>query len=161
MLRSVFIRFESAVAVVVEGCQGQSCVGNNNSGLSFEECMGFPTGGNSRRAPLAGRGGSGGQPPAPPVFSALDLSSDEILDEFESADTPSSLPRGPGRDASLQSRSCRRASSFSTVSLALSPPAATALATARRAASRRPRSSSRRAAWSHAPGRCGASWYQA
>ena len=64
---------------------------DNDGGLSFEECMGFPSGGNSRQGPPSGRGGSGGQPPAPPIFSALDSSGDEIVDEYEIADAPSSL----------------------------------------------------------------------
>lgn len=59
--------------------------------LSFPECMGFSSDDDDQQAPPAGRGGAGGQPPAPPIFSALDTSGDEVADEFEIADAPSSL----------------------------------------------------------------------
>ncbi len=59
--------------------------------LSFSECMGFSSSGNSQQATPAGGGGSGGQPPAPPIFSALDSSGDEIIDGDEIADAPSAL----------------------------------------------------------------------
>lgn len=64
---------------------------DNDGVLSFEECMGFPPGGNPPQAPLAGSGGSRGMPPAPPVFSVLDVSGDQIVDESEIAGAPSSL----------------------------------------------------------------------
>ena len=57
--------------------------------LSFEECMGFSSGENS--APPSGRGGSGEQPPAPPVFSALDTSGDQVVDDNEIASAPTAL----------------------------------------------------------------------
>ena len=63
---------------------------DNNGGLSFDECMGFSAEG-GQQAPPAGRGDSGGKPPAPPVFSALDSSGNEVIDEYEIADAPSSL----------------------------------------------------------------------
>ncbi len=65
---------------------------DNGGGLTFEECMGFSSGGNSQQGPPAGRGGSGGQqPPAPPIFSALDTSGDEVIDGYEIADAPEAL----------------------------------------------------------------------
>ena len=63
---------------------------DHDGSLSFDECMGLSSGG-GQQAPTSGRGGSGGQPPAPPIFSALDTSGDEIVDEYEIADAPSSL----------------------------------------------------------------------
>jgi len=63
---------------------------DHDGSLSFDECMGLSSGG-GHQAPTSGRGGSGGQPPAPPIFSALDTSGDEIVDEYEIADAPSSL----------------------------------------------------------------------
>ena len=63
---------------------------DTDGGLSFEECMGFSNGGGQQSPPI-GRGGNGGKPPAPPIFSALDTSGDEIVDEYEIADAPSSL----------------------------------------------------------------------
>ena len=64
---------------------------DSDGSLSFDECMGFSTGEDSEQASPAGRGGPGGQPPAPPIFSALDTSGDEVVDENEIADAPSSL----------------------------------------------------------------------
>ena len=58
--------------------------------LTFAECMGFSNDG-GQQAPPSGRGGSGGQPPAPPIFSALDTSGDEVIDGYEIADAPESL----------------------------------------------------------------------
>ena len=63
---------------------------DNDGGLSFEECMGFSNGG-GQQSPPAERGGKGGKPPAPPIFSALDTSGDEVVDESEIADAPESL----------------------------------------------------------------------
>ncbi len=63
---------------------------DNDGGLSFEECMGFSNGG-GRQSPPAGRGGNGGKLPAPPIFSALDTSGNEVVDEYEIADAPESL----------------------------------------------------------------------
>lgn len=59
--------------------------------LSFAECMGFSSGDNGRQEPPSGSGGNGGQPPAPPIFSALDTSSDQIIDDSEIADAPTAL----------------------------------------------------------------------
>ncbi len=64
---------------------------DNDGALSFEECMGFSSGGNSQQGPPAGRGGSGGQPPAPPIFSVLDTSGDEVIDGYEISDASESL----------------------------------------------------------------------
>lgn len=64
---------------------------DNDGGLSFEECMGFPSGENSQQAQPSGRGGSGGQPPAPPIFSALDTSGDRVVDDNEIAAAPTAL----------------------------------------------------------------------
>ena len=64
---------------------------DNDGSISFDECMGFSTGENSEQASPGGRGGQGGQPPAPPIFSALDTSGDEVIDEYEVSGAPSSL----------------------------------------------------------------------
>ncbi|MCP4895611.1 MAG: hypothetical protein GY906_01445 [bacterium] len=64
---------------------------DNDGKLSFSECMGFSTDGRSRQAPPTRRGGSGGQPPAPPIVSALDTSGDEVVDGNEIADAPMAL----------------------------------------------------------------------
>ncbi len=53
--------------------------------------MGFSFGGNSQQAPPAGRGGSGQQPPPAPIFSALDTSSDQVIDDSEINYAPTSL----------------------------------------------------------------------
>jgi len=63
---------------------------DNDGGLTFDECMGFSNDG-GQQAPQTGRGGSGGQPPAPPIFSALDTSGDEIIDGYEISDAPEAL----------------------------------------------------------------------
>ena len=63
---------------------------DDDGALSFEECMGFSNDG-GQQVPPSGRGGSGGTPPAPPIFSALDTSGDEIVEEYEIADAPESL----------------------------------------------------------------------
>ena len=59
--------------------------------LSFSECMGFSTSDGARQAPQSGRGGSGGRPPEPPIFSALDSSGDQVVDESEIAEAASAL----------------------------------------------------------------------
>ncbi len=64
---------------------------DNDGGLSFEECMGFSSDGNAQQGPPAGRGGSGGQPPAPPIFSALDTSGDHVIDDSEINYAPAAL----------------------------------------------------------------------
>jgi len=63
---------------------------DNDGELSFEECRGFSSGG-CQQSPPAGRGGNDGNPPAPPIFSALDTSGDDVVDEYEIADAPESL----------------------------------------------------------------------
>lgn len=63
---------------------------DNDGGLTFSECMGFSNDG-GQQAPPSGRGGSGGQPPAPPIFSALDTSGDEVIDGYEISDAPEAL----------------------------------------------------------------------
>lgn len=64
---------------------------DNNGEISFEECMRFSSDGNSQQAPPSGRGGSGGRPPAPPIFSALDTSGDQIIDGSEITYAPTAL----------------------------------------------------------------------
>jgi len=59
--------------------------------LSLEECIGFSPEGNGQQGPPAGRGGNGGQPPAPPIFQALDTSGDEVIDDSEIATAPTAL----------------------------------------------------------------------
>jgi hypothetical protein len=63
---------------------------DNDGGLTFSECMGFSNDG-GQQAPPSGRGGSGGQPPAPPIFSALDTSGDEVIDGYEISDAAEAL----------------------------------------------------------------------
>lgn len=64
---------------------------DNNGEISFEECMGFSSGDNSQQAPPSGGTGSAGQPPAPPIFSALDTSGDLLIDDSEISDAQESL----------------------------------------------------------------------
>lgn len=64
---------------------------DNNGEISFEECMGFSSGENSQQSPPSGGAGSSGQPPAPPIFSALDTSGDLVIDDSEISDAPESL----------------------------------------------------------------------
>ena len=63
---------------------------DNDGGLTFDECMGFSNDG-GQQTPPSGRGGSGGQPPAPPIFSALDTSGNEVIDGYEISDAPEAL----------------------------------------------------------------------
>ena len=64
---------------------------DNDGELSFDECMGFSSGDDSRQAPPSDGGGSGGQPPAPPIFSALDTRGDQVIDDYEISDASSAL----------------------------------------------------------------------
>lgn len=76
---------------------------NNDGGLTFDECMGFSNDG-GQQAPPSGRGGSGGQPPAPPIFTALDTSGDDVIDGYEISDAAESLLELDGNgDGQLQS----------------------------------------------------------
>lgn len=59
--------------------------------LSFAECMGFSPDGKGKQGPPPGRSESGGHPPAPPLFSALDSNGDQVIGSGESTNASTTL----------------------------------------------------------------------